>query len=68
MPSHDRLASKLIEKVYENTIERVLGNIKTEEGGTLGIDGATDNIAMAKSNVIDETSHPRFVKSRVTSN
>lgn len=36
--------------------------IKTEMGGTLGIDGATDNLAKSKSNVILHTPFPIFIE------
>ena len=61
MPSPARISGELLDRVYDEVMSKTLDKIKSEGGGTMGVDGATDNIAKSKSNVIIHTPFPFFI-------
>lgn len=62
VPSPQRLGGELLDTVYKDVMEKVVDEIKRTGGGTLSIDGATDNLAKSKSNVILHTPRPLFIE------
>lgn len=51
-----------LDSVYDGTMSRVFDEIKSSGGGKLSIDGATDNLAKSRSNVILHTPIPLFIE------
>lgn len=62
MPSTNSLAHELLDKLYENTIDWVLDKILMEGGVTLVREGAADNIATSKLNVIVYSPNQKFMQ------
>lgn len=62
MLSPTKVSGLLLDKVYNMTITEAFDKLKTEMGRKLGIDGATDNLAKSKSNLILHNPFPIFIE------
>lgn len=61
-PNPEKIGGELLDKVYGDVMSKVLAEVCSAGGGTLSIDGATDNLAKSKSNVILHTPIPFFIE------
>lgn len=62
MPSPSVIGGVLLDDIYKKIMDKTIESIKNSGGGTLSIDGATDNLAKSKSNVIIYAPCPLFVE------
>lgn len=62
LPSHEALGGPLLNRSYEDSMNKAIASIKQAKGGTLGIDGATNVMARSICNVIMHTPLPFFLE------
>lgn len=62
VPAPERLSGELLNSVYEDVMSKVCAEIRSSGGGMLSIDGANDNLAKSRSNVILHTPIPLFIE------
>lgn len=61
-PAPKKLGNELLDDIYKVTMQTVFVEIKSAQGGTFRIDGATDNLAKSRSNVILHTTTTLFIE------
>lgn len=60
LPPPENLSWEMLDQAYNEVIDSVFDEIKSSGGGTFSINGATNNLAKSKSNVIPNSPIPLF--------